>query len=304
MEGIISLQEKLGFPMLSSGSLGIEDLIRPFTRSLDCLRQSYETIGDLPIIRWHYTNTFYRQPRLMEKFPENSQVIVEDINTLSEKSAYSHEVLEKKKSRIVVPGPVTLLTLLDINHSSFPYSSLDEAISASGAFLAQELEKLPNFYEEVQLDEPILVWRRFPRRLRISIQRAYQFIASTVEGRQRIIVNTYFESASTIIDFLLSLPIDGIGIDLIATNPNSLASKNFEGKILQAGMIDSQNYIPTTEGTLDFSDTSYLVKLTQALLELKPDELIITSNTGLEYLPRQVADEKLQQIARIVKEVS
>ena len=304
LDNLISLQKSLDFPVLSSGSLGIEDLIRPFTRSLDCLKQSYENIGDLPIVRWHYTNTFYRQPKLMDKFPEDSRVLLDDVNTLSEKSAYSHETLENARSRIVIPGPISLVTLIDINHSKSPYTSLDEAFEDAGMFLAQEVEKLPGFYEELQLDEPVFVWNRFPRRFRNSIRQAYQAISSVTEGHRQVIVNTYFESVSPVIDFLLSLPVDGIGIDLVATNLSTLATKDFEGKILQAGIIDSQNYLPTDDGRLDYSDTPYLVKLIQALLKLKPEELIITSNTGLEYLPRPIADEKLQQVSRVVKEVA
>lgn len=304
VESLIALQKSLGFPLLSTGSLGIEDLIRPFTRSLDCFKQSYENIGDLPIVRWHYTNTFYRQPRLMDKFPDDSRVLLDDVNTLSEKSAYSHEFLDGVPSRIVIPGPVSLVGLVEIDHAKSPYSSVDDALMAAGAYLAQEIEKLPSFYQEIQLDEPLIVWKRHPRRLQDSIRRAYQSIAQVTEGQRRVIVNTYFESTLPVIDFLLSLPVDGVGIDFIATNLNSIANKNFEGKILQAGLIDAQNYVPTAEGRLDVSNTSYHVKLAEALLDLKPEELIITSNTGLEYLPRPVADEKLQQIAQIVKEVA
>ncbi len=304
LESLINLQQELGFPLISSGSLGIEDLIRPFTRSLECLNRSYQNLGDLPIVRWHHTNTFYRRPSLVDKFPEDSRVLLEDTNFLSEKSAYSHEALASFPSRIIIPGPVSLVSLVDIDNQKVPYQSKSEIIVAAGAYLAQEIEKLPNHYEEIQLDEPVLSWQRFPRRLYSAIHQAYQVISSLNANDRRLIVNTYFEDITPILDFLLDLPVDGVGIDLIATNLTSLATKNFEGKILQVGIVDSQNYLPTSNGALDFSVTPYLVRIVQAMLTLNPDELIVTSNTGLEYLPRPIADAKLRLISRIIEEVA
>ncbi|MHA2172879.1 MAG: hypothetical protein ACXAB7_23705, partial [Candidatus Kariarchaeaceae archaeon] len=81
---LINLQEQLGvFPIVSTGSFGIEDLIRPFTRSLSALK-SYDQLGDLPINRFHYTNTFFRQPSLVQGLPAEGSVILEDIHTLSD----------------------------------------------------------------------------------------------------------------------------------------------------------------------------------------------------------------------------
>ena len=46
--GLVLFQESAGFPVVSSGFLGLEDLIRPFTRSLESFK-SYHDLGDLPI---------------------------------------------------------------------------------------------------------------------------------------------------------------------------------------------------------------------------------------------------------------
>ncbi|MHA2233202.1 MAG: hypothetical protein ACXAB4_12020 [Candidatus Hodarchaeales archaeon] len=301
---LVSLQESAGFPIASSGSLGLEDLIRPFTRSLDCF-QSYEELGDLPIVRWHYTNTFYRKPRLVDKFPNDSSVILKDKHSLSGHSAYSHEALVGKESKIVIPGPVTLVSLIDVgsmDSGASPYSDLSTIIEDAGRFLAQEVSKLPPDYQEIQFDEPVLVWRNTSRQLIPSLIKAYEHIKLAV-GQKNVIVNTYFGDAMPILSLLLKLPVDGLGVDFLATNPAHLTATSFEGKILQAGILNAENYVPTQKGDLDQSQTKFYSHLAESLIDLNPDELILTSNTSLEYLPRPIADSCIWLLASIVKEV-
>lgn len=301
---LVSLQESAGFPIISSGSLGLEDLIRPFTRSLGCF-QSYEELGDLPIVRWHYTNTFYRKPRLVDKFSSDSSVILKDRHSLSGHSAYSHEALVGKASRIVIPGPVTLVSLIDagfLDSTTPPYSDLSTLVEDAGRFLAQEVSKLPPDYKEIQFDEPVLVWKNVSRQLIPSFIKAYEHIKLAV-GQKNVIVNTYFGNAMPILGLLLKLPVDGLGIDLLATNLTHLAAASFEGKILQVGILNAENYLPTQNGGLDQSQTRFYSHLAESLIDLNPDELILTSNTGLEYLPRPIADSCIWLLARLVKEV-
>ncbi|MFW9994331.1 MAG: hypothetical protein ACFFD4_19970 [Candidatus Odinarchaeota archaeon] len=304
LNDLISIQQSAEFPVLSSGSLGIEDLIRPFTRCLKCLK-SYHEIGDLPLVRWHYTNTFYRKPRLIARFPEESDVILTDRNALTGISSYSHEALENKVSRIVIPGPVSLVSLIDNGYAGTGspfYSDINDMIEDAGRFLSQEVAKLPVNYEEIQFDEPALVWKKIPRRLDNSIIQAYEHIRSEI-GRRKFIVNTYFENARPALRLLFKLPVDGFGIDLFATNLTNLVTSSFEGKIFQAGIINAKNYLPTRDGKLDHSLTEFYTNLVRLITQLKPEEIILTSNTGLEYLPKSAADACIQQLTAIVKEV-
>ena len=303
LQALISLQEELGFSVFSSGSLGLEDIIRPFTRSLPALK-SYENLGDLPIVRWHYTNTFYRRPTLIERFPEESRVLLEDRHSISEKSSYSHEMLREKKSRIVLPGPITLSLLIDSSYAfkQGVYKDYPELFVDAGRFLSQEVEKLPPNYVELQFDEPLLVWQRFSRRYRSALKTAYEFIEGTTSNRQ-VIVNTYFADVLPQLKYLLTLPVDGIGIDVLSTNVVKLSQFDFEGKVLQVGLLDSQNYLPTETGALDSSNSEFLRKIVHVFFSLSPKELLLAPNTGLEYLPRPIADAKLRQLSEIVKEV-
>ena len=164
LKDLIHLQEKLSFPVVSTGSFGIEDLIRPFTRSLESLK-SYDELGDLPINRWHFSNTFYRQPSLVSEFPNNATVLLNDTHSLTDENAYSHTYLEGKKAKIILPGPLSLSYLIDTSHDTV-YQSQQDLILAAGRYLASEISTLPDQYVEIQFDEPNLVWDRIPRILR------------------------------------------------------------------------------------------------------------------------------------------
>ncbi|MHA2089965.1 MAG: hypothetical protein ACW98K_03825 [Candidatus Kariarchaeaceae archaeon] len=293
---LINLQEQLGvFPIVSTGSFGIEDLIRPFTRSLSALK-SYDQLGDLPINRFHYTNTFFRQPSLVQGLPAEGSVILEDIHTLSDGNSYSHEYLSGKQAKIILPGPVTFSSFIDSANQDQTRADL---IEDAGSYLAAEVAKLPSQYVEIQFDEPTLVWDRVPRALRPAIVNAYEEITGSAK-QKKTIVSTYFESCENIISFLLDLPVSGIGIDFLQTNILSISEQSFEGKVLQAGILDAQNYVPNSDGTLNTSNNSVYSKFIGSLLEFHPKELVITSTTGLEYLPRDIANQRLQQTANII----
>ena len=97
---LLLLQKEHDFPVTSNGSFGVEDLIRPFTRSLDSVH-SYKELNDLPIDRWHYTNTFYRKPELVKKFPDIPNVIKDDIHSwmlFDPKPEWTTEEIKNKMS--------------------------------------------------------------------------------------------------------------------------------------------------------------------------------------------------------------
>ncbi len=295
---LIQLQEQLGFARVSTGALGIEDVLRPFTRTLGSLK-SYEVIGDLPINRYHYTNTFYRQPKLVSKFPDDASVYKSDKNGLSDDNVLALNHLKNRESRIVVPGPVTFTKLIDNSENVYP--SEQEQILETAKYLSKEISSLPENFKEIQFDEPVLAWKNISRSYRESIRDAYTTLKSAAKSRD-LIINTYFESSENVVPFLLDLPVDGVGVDLVNTNLLSITDYSFDKKILQAGILDSQNYKPNVDGSLDTSDTKLYSRLTQALVELEPKELILSSNTGLDYLPREIADAKLRQLGEIIKE--
>lgn len=295
---LLSLQKENGFPITSNGSYGVEDLIRPFTRSLESVH-SYKELGDLPIDRWHYTNTFYRKPELVNKFPDIPNVIKDDIHSLTDERTFSDKNYTDS-SRVILPGPYTLIKLIKFNNKQI-YPSIEDAVIAAGEYLSREIGDLPDNVVEIQFDDPYLVWERVLRNTRSSIQDAYSAIKKSTS--RNLIVNTYFGDANPVFSLLLELPVDGIGIDFIETNLLSLSEYDLENKILQAGVIDSQNFVPDEKGELLVKNKKFLVNFVQSLYELQPKDILVSSNTGLDYLPQNIANQKIEQIGSLVDEL-
>jgi methionine synthase II (cobalamin-independent) len=302
---LISHQILNKYPIVSTGNLGIKDLIRPFTQELDCLH-SYENIGDLPITRWHYTNTFYRQPTLLGIFPFDSKALTEGKHPWVNTYGDLYSFVENYPARAIIPGPFSLVSLLNIgevNNSSPHYSSMQKAILDAAEMIAHEISVFPSNIAEIQLDEPLFVWKSLPRHIYPILTQAYQKIRSKNPSKT-LIINTYFEDVTPILSFLLNLPIDGIGIDFHSTNLVQISNFSFKDKIVQAGIIDSRNFIPTPEGKLNYSNKKFLVKMCEMIAEINPRELIITSNTGLEFLPKPIADSYVSLLAEIEGEMN
>ncbi len=293
---LVARQNANGFPIVSTGNLGIEDLIRPFTQELDCLR-SFKNLGDLPINRWHYTNTFYRQPTLVAKFPRDSQVLLNGKHRWVESYSQLYSVTQNFDTRGIVSGPYSLVTL--VNRESTIYNNAEDAIIDAGDMIAHEIASLSDNIIEIQLDEPMFVWESLPRELRPAITKAYNSIREKNPSKT-LIINTYFEDVTPILKFMLDLPVDGIGIDFHSTNILNISNFSFENKILQAGIIDSRNFIPDNSGGLSISHLEFMIALSQSLVKLNPKELIITSNTGLDLVPKPIADSYIDFIAKVV----
>jgi methionine synthase II (cobalamin-independent) len=293
------LQQSLGFPYRSSGLFGLEDLIRPFTRNLETFHQN--EVADLPIVRYHYTNTFYREPVLVKKLPNQASVLVSDYNDLVNDNSYQHNLLANESARIILPGPISFISMISKNNNEV-YRSDSELIEQTGEYLAKEIESLPPNYEQIQLDEPHAVWNRVNRTLRDSVTSAYEKIREKNPNR-KLIINTYFESCANILPYLLDLPVDGIGIDFNATNILDISEYSLNDKILQAGIIDAQNFVLDESGKLDRSKNELYTSFAKGLLKFEPKELIISANTSLSYLPRVIADQKLEQISEITNKL-
>ena len=295
---LLLLQKEYDFPVTSNGSFGVEDLIRPFTRSLDSVH-SYKELDDLPIDRWHYTNTFYRKPELVKKFPDIPNVIKDDIHSLTEERTFSKKNYTDS-SRVILPGPYTLIKLIKINSNQI-YPSIGDAVIAAGQYLSKEIRDLPDNVIEIQFDEPYLVWERVLRNVRSSILDAYSTIKKSTS--KKLIVNTYFGDANPAFSLLLELPVDGVGIDFINTNLISLSEYDLKNKILQAGVVDSQNFVPDGKGDLFVKNKKFMINFIHSLYELDPKEILVCSNTGLDYLPQNIANQKIKQIGSIVRDL-
>ena len=111
------------------------------------------------------------------------------------------------------------------------------------------------------------------------------------------ILHTYFGDAGRFIERLRTLPVDGLGVDLVETDISSLGTG--WDKDLVIGCLNGRS-----SGIESLDST---VELARRVADtVKPRNLYLTSNCELGYLPTTVAEKKVSRLgesARRVKEL-
>ena len=188
----------------------------------------------LDMTKWFDANYHYIVPELVadQQFKLSSEKPFEE---------FAEAQAAGVNARPVLIGPLTFLLLsrpaegetLDLDSlldRIVPvYSEVIGRLAAAGA-------------EWIQLDEPVLVQDRTPEEL-AALTRAYAAFAAA-KGDAKLLVQTYFGHVGEAYQTLVSLPVDGVGLDLVrgAENLELIERHGFPAdKVLAAGVVDGRN---------------------------------------------------------------
>lgn len=265
-KALVDVQAKAGFPHVSDGLLGFQDIFRPFAERLKGAK-----VG--PITRWFDNNTFYRQPIVEAPLKRTGPVVKDYLER--PKLAPGH------KWKAVLPGPYTFARMVDDR----AYGSTEKLVAAfAREALAPEVRWLAQEgFGWVQFQEPSLVRERPRPEEWDALQKAYMTILDGVKVTSSVV--TSFGDASRILGELLELPVDYVGVDFTETPLDA-----FEGitpsRGIQAGLVDGRSSI--VERPAD------IVAQARGLLDATDVPAIaLAPSCDLEFLPRALADEKL-----------
>ena len=279
---IIDLQKRLGFEYLVDGALYWQDPLRPLTKSLKGVSSGSR------YSRWFDTNTFYLKPVIKGK--------------VSLGEFQPHDFVRSDLSpghakwKIALPGPYTFSELSE-NKSGLSKEQLILSIANAEQKLIQTLAG--SGISLVQLSEPCLVYRPYRKEVASSkeIQTALDAIRIVAERSSvKLAVQTSFGDASAILSQLVNLPLDAIGFDLYSTDYEKLRLKSPKPIVL--GIVDSRES--------HIEDPSWIAHTaTLASKHVEAPDLVFSPNSDLKYLPRTVADAKVEALSsatRIFKE--
>ena len=106
----------------------------------------------------------------------------------------------------------------------------------------------------------------------------------------------YFGDVDGIYPQVLDLPVDLIGLDFVAGARNeALLRKTPCTKKLGLGVVDARNS--------KLESVEQIAERIRALSDgLDPDRVHVSPSSGLEFLPREVAQEKLRRLAQAVRQ--
>lgn len=255
-EDVLKLQQ--GFDIVSDGLLIWDDIIRPLSQFVED-----SEVGGL--VRYFETNTFVRK------------ITFKNRNFTFEPDVFSRYF--QFGNLAIIPGPYTLWVFSE---------GLD--IEDFGRILGELVNRLVKAnYEYIYLQEPALPFYGKGDHFK-PFERAIKTIRENSYGA-KLIVNTYFSPISKVLGFLLSLDVDGIGIDFTFNDIEDIKRVWKWDKGMVAGIVDTTNSLVETLGDIK--------KVVDEILSLDLPFVIFTGSSDFEFLPREVADKKLDFLRRL-----
>jgi 5-methyltetrahydropteroyltriglutamate--homocysteine methyltransferase len=232
------------------------------------------------LIRWFDTNMYYRQPVVEGDVVWREPALVRDYAFAVEHSA--------KPVKAVLTGPYTLARLSLDRH----YGSAAKVAVALAEALNHEARALQDAGAAfIQFNEPAILHHKDDYTAFVAACRRL------VEGlTAETALYLYFGDIDGIYPQILDLPFDLIGLDFVmgAANEAVLHRSPFTKK-LGLGIVDARNTkLETPERIVE------RIRRLGALVS--PDQIHVSPNMGLEFLPREVAQEKLRRLAQAVRQ--
>jgi len=261
VEEVVSDQK--GLNIITDGMLTWDDYLAHIASGFNGME-----MGGL--IRFYDNNTYYRRP-----------AITNDISGKKLLAGEMHKYVKTQDSKLktVIPGPYTLYKLSEDKY----YKDPAEAISAITNALEAEIKALETDY--IQIDEPSLSYGP-DKDLTTQAIEAVNALCSKVEGKS--IVATYFGDSSRVMDDLAEIKADYLGIDCVSFPQNYDALLQSGIKNVQLGLLDARNTKIEEEA-----------EVRKKMDAVDSDDIIISTNCGLEFLPRQYAKRKLDLLSRL-----
>ncbi|MDQ0859256.1 5-methyltetrahydropteroyltriglutamate--homocysteine S-methyltransferase [Bacillus sp. V2I10] len=246
----------------------------------DIARGSSEQVA-AEMTKWFNTNYHYIVPELGQAEPRLTE------------NRLLHLYLEAKEElgingKPVIVGPLTLVALSKGENK-------DQVLQKLIPLYVQVLQELADAGAEwIQIDEPVFVTSNVNGALFSKAKEIYGTIRRESENT-KLLIQTYFESVEQYED-LVSLPVDGIGLDFVHDSGVSLKKLITAGfpkdKVLAAGIIDGRNVWKAS--------LQKTVNLVNTILEaVDRDRLILQPSCSLIHVP--VTAEHEQQLDPLVK---
>jgi 5-methyltetrahydropteroyltriglutamate--homocysteine methyltransferase len=254
-----------GLDVINDGQVRWDDLLAPFARAWNGCDRG-------PLERFYDNNTYFRQPVITGPITTEGNTLVRDFE-------FARGVA-RGELKAAVCGPLTFATLAEDHH----YKSLEDRTLAVADAITKEVRGLGAAGATlVDVEEPALV--AHPEHFALARAAIERLAVAGVP----IALQTYFFPADPLLDALAAFPVAQVGVDVRSRDTHALERLNALRQTIVLGIVDARNTRVETE--------SELVKLIEAALKQIPaDYLWLAPTTGLEYLPHDVAVQKLKAL--------
>lgn len=266
---VIELQTKAGIEVITDGHIRWEDSFTYWARKIN----GFIISG---LLRYFDTNTYYRQPVVSGALAWSGPISIDDY--LYAKSVSPVPV------KAVITGPFTFASLSRDDY----YRSKEKVVLALAEVLNQEILSLEKAGASlVQVNEPWITWEKDGITLLNK-----GFIRLVQNVKIPVLLHTSFGDLEGIYPKIQDLPFYQLGLDCIMGPKNvELLRKNPPKKPVALGLIDARN--------TKMENPEEIISILQEFIPKVPELLELSPNTGLEFLPREIAQDKLVHLSKI-----
>jgi 5-methyltetrahydropteroyltriglutamate--homocysteine methyltransferase len=225
------------------------------------------------LVRWFDNNSFFRAPEPSGELSFDGLPAVFDVDLPEAKVA-------------TLPSPFLFSRAAQ---SAGDRDALMQDL-ARGVLAPLARELVARGYGVVHLEEPWLVYFDIEDGSWDELEKALTEIRDAIGGAATLVLHTYFGDAGPHIERLRRLPVDALGVDLVETDPDELGSGWNVG--LLAGCLDGRRSLTETPDAV-------AAFVRQAVERTGAPTLLLSSNSELELLPRDVAGAKVERLGEV-----
>jgi 5-methyltetrahydropteroyltriglutamate--homocysteine methyltransferase len=264
---VVREQLDTGCQLVTDGLIRAYDPVSHIATKID----GFEITG---LLRFFDTNFYYRQPKVTGVLNYKQPLVKDEV-------AFAQSITGDRVTASMI-GPYSLL------RQSIVGGDFEEHLNQLTAIYAKELEHLKSSgVLLVQLDEPVILQKPADFEL---MKTAYSKMLSS-GPHPEILLGLYFGNCSPLVDKFAEMPVDGVLFDF-PYSPGLIDRLMGFPKNVGLGIIDGRN--------TKLEDAQTTAKAVGKLLTgMKDQNIYITTSCGLEFLPRQRANDKLKLCAEI-----
>lgn len=280
----IRMQEEAGLDIISDGEIRRESYSNRFATALEGV--DLDNPGSA-LDRSGHPNPV---PRIVGRIRRRHAVEVSDLQFLKKNTT--------RQTKITVPGPFTMLQQAQNDF----YDREEDAAMDYAAAVNEEIKDLfAAGADVVQIDEPYMQAR--PQKAReyglAALNRALEGVQGTTCVHICFGYAAIIHERPTGYSFLPELSgcrCKQVSLETAQSHLDTSVLRQLEGKQFLLGCLDlSDLNVETPEVIAD--------RVRKALAHVKPEQIILAPDCGMKYLPREVAQGKLQNMVAAAKQL-
>ena len=266
--GFLAAQRDAGLDFFSDGLLRWQDLFRP-------LVELSPGLDARALVRWFNNNSFFRAPEVTGDLRPSGPVPAMFLG--------DGDLPQPKMATLPSPYLFSRAASSDEDRDALMMTLTREVLAPVAAGLAAR------GYRLIHLQEPWLVYFGMEPGGWDDFAKAVAEIRDATEG-VTLVLHTYFGDAAPFADRLRRLPVDAVGVDFVETDPGELGT-NWETGILAGVLGGRTSPLESADGTAEF--------VARVAGTLQPPSVFVSSNCELEFLPRNLARQKVLRLGEV-----